>query len=80
LQEDSRFRQSDSLDRIVEGHGNEIRFTPPKVPPSQPFDAQIEEQECIQIEESRADKIEKIRTSFGALDHDRPKFDFIRSV
>ncbi len=63
LQEGNRFRQSDSLERIAKGHENENKHTPRRGPPPQPFDKQVGGQERMQIEE--------IRSTFGALDHDR---------
>jgi hypothetical protein len=65
LQEDSRYRQTDNLEQFT---GEQK-----KVPTSQPLDSQIDEEERLQFEQdNRAEKIEQIRASFGALDHDRP--------
>ena len=65
LQEDSRYRQTDNLEQIPR---ERIKFSS-----LQPLDSQIEEEERLQFEQdNRAEKIEEIRASYGALDHDRP--------
>jgi hypothetical protein len=50
------------LERIAKAHQYGNKLTPHRVPPPQPFDKQVGEQERMQIED--------IRSSFGALDHD----------
>ena len=65
LQDDSRYRHTDNVEQI-----SKERI---KVSSLQPLDSQIDEEERLQLEQdNRAEKIEEIRSSFGALDHDRP--------
>jgi hypothetical protein len=70
--EDSRFHISDDSERITDASGKENRFMKNKVSPSEPFEEQIDEhQRVLQEEQLRADKIEAIRSSFGAFDPDK---------
>jgi len=65
LQEDSRHRHTDNSEKLPKERI--------KVSSLQPLDSQIHEEERLQFEQdNRAEKIEEIRSSFGALDHDRP--------
>ena len=65
LQDDSRYRHTDNVEQIPKERI--------KVSSLQPLDSQMEEDERLQSEQdNRAEKIEEIRASFGALDRDRP--------
>ncbi|MEK5071531.1 hypothetical protein [Sporosarcina sp. FSL K6-1508] len=66
IQEDSRFHVSEDRERSPVG---EDRITKNKVPPSDLLNEQIDEDQRVLLEEQqRGDKIEEIRSTFGALD------------
>ena len=65
LQDDSRYRHTDNVEQLPKERI--------KVSSLQPLDSQIEDDKRLHSEQdNRADIIEEIRASFGALDHDRP--------